>query len=87
MDLIAFSDTTYRVLLWVALAVLIYVIVGFARLVRRFRTIVVRIEAEYDTEDRACRVCGCTDYEACSPSGCHWVDVDLCSECVARADG
>lgn len=28
-----------------------------------------------------CRGCGCTDQLSCSPLGCFWVDVDLCSEC------
>jgi hypothetical protein len=31
---------------------------------------------------RACRECGCTDDEACWPSGCHWVEDDLCSACL-----
>ena len=30
---------------------------------------------------RTCRVCGCTDTEAC-PGGCVWVTKDLCSCCV-----
>lgn len=34
---------------------------------------------------RECRVCGCTEYQAChddvTGAGCHWVDVDLCSVC------
>lgn len=29
---------------------------------------------------RTCRVCGCTDGRAC-PSGCMWVQDDLCSSC------
>lgn len=33
-----------------------------------------------DEPPRACRVCGCTDDEACWPP-CHWVDTDLCSAC------
>lgn len=32
---------------------------------------------------RACRVCGCTDDEACE-GGCGWVEDDLCSECVPK---
>lgn len=35
---------------------------------------------EFDVPPRACRVCGCTDDEACWPP-CHWVDTDLCSAC------
>ncbi len=34
-----------------------------------------------DPEARRCRVCGCTDDNAC-PAGCWWVEVDLCSECT-----
>ena len=32
-----------------------------------------------------CRVCGCSDYDAClDPGGepCNWVEPDLCSECA-----
>ena len=28
-----------------------------------------------------CRVCGCTDYQAC-PGSCWWVEPDLCSACA-----
>lgn len=28
-----------------------------------------------------CRICGCTDDNAC-PGGCSWAEDDLCSECV-----
>lgn len=28
-----------------------------------------------------CRVCGCTDDNAC-PGGCSWVEPDLCSKCA-----
>ena len=31
-------------------------------------------------KEKQCRVCGCTDFEAC-PGGCYWVQDDLCSEC------
>jgi hypothetical protein len=31
---------------------------------------------------RACRVCGCTEYSACS-DGCSWVADDLCSACAS----
>jgi hypothetical protein len=30
---------------------------------------------------RSCRNCGCTQGRACQ-EGCHWVDHDLCSQCV-----
>lgn len=29
---------------------------------------------------RECRVCGCTDDNACA-GGCYWVEPDLCSAC------
>lgn len=31
-----------------------------------------------------CRVCFCTDHDACEADGfgCHWVEADLCSECA-----
>ena len=34
---------------------------------------------------RACRVCGCTDDQACVGSGrpCSWAGPDLCTQCVA----
>lgn len=31
-----------------------------------------------------CRVCGCTQNNACPPDGCHWVEKDLCSACAER---
>jgi len=30
---------------------------------------------------RTCRVCGCTEDNACI-GGCFWVEYDLCSACV-----
>lgn len=30
-----------------------------------------------------CRVCGCTDWQAC-PRGCWWVEDDLCSACAPK---
>jgi ASCH domain len=32
---------------------------------------------------RKCRVCGCTDEWGCD-EGCEWVELDLCSACVAK---
>lgn len=34
----------------------------------------------------ACRVCGCTDDNACQ-GGCWWVEPDLCSACADDAEG
>jgi hypothetical protein len=31
-----------------------------------------------------CRVCGCTDDDAC-PDGCEWVERNLCSACATAA--
>lgn len=39
------------------------------------------IEEVSRIDDPRCRLCGCTDYEAC-PGGCSWVEDDLCSACV-----
>lgn len=36
-------------------------------------------------KEKKCRVCGCTDIEAC-PGGCYWVEEDLCSECVETGE-
>jgi hypothetical protein len=56
------------------------------------------LEAEDDpdvtaaSDNRVCRVCGCTALNACRPAAgavgghdrpCHWVEVDLCSACQA----
>lgn len=35
----------------------------------------------FDEDTRVCRICGCTQYNAC-PGGCYWVTDDLCSQCV-----
>jgi hypothetical protein len=37
---------------------------------------------------RICRVCGCSEQDACVGArgiGCHWVERDLCSSCADRA--
>ena len=43
-----------------------------------------------DKDERVCRVCGCTEYNACvddnGENPCHWVEDDLCSACVPIAD-
>ena len=36
------------------------------------------------TTERRCRICGCTELQAC-PGGCSWVGADLCSSCAAAA--
>jgi hypothetical protein len=35
--------------------------------------------------EQVCRVCGCTDDNACS-GGCWWVEEDLCSACAGEAE-
>ena len=46
-------------------------------------------EARGDTAgERACRICGCTEYNACvDPHGypCRWIEADLCSHCIYAA--
>ena len=37
------------------------------------------VDVELEISPRTCRVCGCTNAEACWPVGCHWVEEDLCS--------
>ncbi|ENE2730594.1 TPA: helix-turn-helix domain-containing protein [Stenotrophomonas maltophilia] len=34
--------------------------------------------------ERRCRVCSCTDMQAC-PGGCSWAGPDLCSSCATAA--
>lgn len=41
--------------------------------------------SENITEEAKCRVCGCTWDNACQ-GGCYWVEEDLCSACVEKAD-
>ena len=48
-----------------------------------------RFACEDCTEDPMCRVCGCTNQEACtSDKGpCSWVEPNLCSACAEPANG
>lgn len=41
-----------------------------------------------DPPERKCRVCGCTQYNACmtDEGTCHWISDDLCSECEDGRD-
>ena len=45
-------------------------------------------EQEHKDHERACRVCGCTQYNACvvaSTGGpCCWIEDDLCSACFDK---
>lgn len=36
--------------------------------------------------EQVCRVCGCTENNACQPYGCSWVEEDLCSACVEKKE-
>lgn len=38
---------------------------------------------ESPSDERKCRVCGCTDSHACT-GGCYWVERDLCSQCADK---
>ena len=40
------------------------------------------------SSDLTCRICGCTEDDACVIDGepCGWVERDLCSGCVDAAD-
>ncbi len=40
----------------------------------------VRVYIDLDIKPRSCRVCGCTQDNAC-PGGCYWIAEDLCSMC------
>jgi len=51
------------------------------RIMPKMRTIEKFIKPE---EVRKCRVCGCTDIQAC-PGGCYWVEDNLCSACAEMA--
>ena len=41
-----------------------------------------------ETEERTCRVCGCTDSHACMTDNgpCDWVEPDLCSACAEKGE-
>lgn len=43
----------------------------------------VETPSEGQLEVRKCRVCGCTDLNACE-GGCSWVEDDLCSNCEGK---
>lgn len=40
-------------------------------------------DAELTGDPPTCRVCGCTDEQACD-GGCTWVEPDLCSSCEGK---
>jgi hypothetical protein len=44
------------------------------------------LEEEAGVEERHCRVCGCTEDNACE-GGCSWVEDDLCSACAEKEGG
>jgi len=45
-------------------------------------------DSEICRQAQVCRVCGCTENNACMINGmpCHWVEPDLCSDCADRAN-
>lgn len=52
---------------------------GFTKPVHRYE--LTAPDPGPEEEERSCRVCGCTDLNACE-GGCSWVDEDLCSACA-----
>jgi ParB family transcriptional regulator, chromosome partitioning protein len=51
--------------------------------VKPAKTSVKKAAGKKVTAEPACRVCGCTDAQACE-GGCHWVEPDLCSACAPK---
>jgi len=47
------------------------------------RTAVTPVDDDGADDVSTCRVCGCTDMEACE-GGCTWVEDDLCSKCNSK---
>lgn len=43
------------------------------------------VQAEVTVTVRQCRICGCTDNEAC-PDGCSWSQPEICSTCARRQE-
>ena len=80
--------TIVEVVCTLALAAAVILLVVSIRLIGRRLT---RLEQRVDAIDPAlvpaCRMCGCTDDQACWPGGCFWVEPDLCSSCAPDVDG
>ena len=38
-------------------------------------------------QDRHCRVCGCSQFNACRPEPCAWAGSDLCTACAPYVEG
>ncbi len=53
--------------------------IGLYKIEEYLRTLMVEMES-----NPVCRFCGCTKTTQC-PSGCHWIDEDLCSACIDKA--
>lgn len=47
------------------------------------REMIAYILDEEEKDEQKCRVCGCTQYNACE-GGCYWVKEDLCSKCAEK---
>ena len=41
----------------------------------------VTTSTDRESREQKCRVCGCTQNNACK-GGCYWVEDDLCSKCA-----
>jgi hypothetical protein len=48
--------------------------------VAKDKTLMPILSCRQKEKEMKCRICGCTDDQAC-PGGCYWVDDDLCSRC------
>lgn len=55
----------------------------FASMTLREMIAYILDEEEKDENERKCRVCGCTEDNACE-GGCYWVEEDLCSKCAEK---
>lgn len=53
------------------------------RLIDSEGEVVSQREIDVAAGGAACRVCGCTDNDACE-EGCYWVEADLCSSCAGE---
>ena len=53
-------------------------------LISYFCQVLLQASIDAGPIEQRCRVCGCTNSRAC-PSGCEWVEFDLCSNCIGKS--